>query len=128
MWNCRYGRPPVKSYMDIQLHGGSAPLSPVLSKGQLDNTWNISHNSTLLIINITYWNCSDHFSAQENYFFLSSILRVQKSILGRMELEKKKKKKSTASKLWNFFCHSRDFSFNGKNTGELLLPHHFASL
>lgn len=79
--------------MDIQPQGESAPLSPVLSTGQLDNTRNISHNSTLLIISITYWDCSDHFSAQENYFFLSSILRVQKSILGRMELEKKKEKK-----------------------------------
>lgn len=79
--------------MDIQPQGESAPLSPVLSTGQLDNTRNISHNSTLLIISITYWGCSDHFSAQENYFFLSSILRVQKSILGRMELEKKKEKK-----------------------------------
>ena len=38
----------------------------------------------------TPWKGSDHFSAQENYFFLSSILRVQKSILGRMELTKKK--------------------------------------
>ena len=39
----------------------------------------------------TPWKGSDLSSARKNYFFLSSILRVQKSILGRMELTKKKK-------------------------------------
>lgn len=49
-------------------------------------------NITNVIMNITHGDCFDCFSPQENHFFLSGILRVQKSILGRMEPGKKKKK------------------------------------
>lgn len=83
-------------------------------------------NITNVIMNITHGDCFDCFSPQENHFFLSGILRVQKSILGRME-PGKKKKKITSRKLWSLFCQAKDFGFNGKNT-EWFLPHHFASL